>query len=65
MSHLVIYQILLHYKDLKKNNLNEDENVHPLMDIKLSTIGISYDGHKKVDNIIQILYIRNVSNALD
>ena len=41
-----------HYKELKDKKENEQNNLHPLMDNKLAVLGISFKGHKKVDNLI-------------
>ena len=54
-SHLVAYQILKFFKDNRSaagDKKDDDDKVHPLMDPRLSNIGISYKGHKKVENII-------------
>jgi hypothetical protein len=62
VQHLVAYQILQYYKDLKKTdkklkNLNYRDDTHPLMSDKLMYLGISYRGHKKIENIIMIQYL--------
>ena len=59
VMHLVAYQILQYFKDLKKSdkkkrNLNYVADIHPLISDKLVNIGISYRGHKKIENIIMI-----------
>jgi len=50
--HLVAYQLMQHYKEAKENKEKDENAVHPLMDVRLSTVGISFKGHKKVENLI-------------
>ncbi len=40
-----------------------DEGGNPLeLSLNLKVMGVSYNGHKKVGNVIQILYVRENSN---
>ena len=68
--HLVAYQLLKHYKAEKAAEKSEDkdskvETLHPLMDGSLASVGISFKGHKKVENLIQVLFLKDAPNALE
>ena len=65
VTHLVAYQILSHFKEMKEKEQKEEDNVHPLMDMRTTQVGISFKGHKKVDNVIQLLYVKEAANALE
>jgi len=41
-----------------------EEALHPIMDPELKKMGLSFRGHKKVENITQIIYLVQVSNAM-
>ena len=63
-AHLVAYQLLKHYKTIQGDEAKKD-SLHPLMDGSLANVGISFKGHKKVDNLIQVIFLKDAPNAMD
>ena len=54
-AHMIAYIILKHYHDQMKSK--SVETLHPLMDKNLKGFGISYRGHKKVETLIQVMFV--------
>ena len=42
----------------------KDDYCHPLYDPKVKELGICFKPHKKLQNIVQILWIRGVQSVL-
>lgn len=54
-TELIIFQMLDEYEKTGKSSV---------LDEKTLRVGLSYKGHKKVQNIFQVIYIKQISNVV-
>ena len=52
-------------KEKKGEDKLEDIEQHPILSEHLLNIGCSYKGHKKTENLIQVLYVFQAANVLE
>ena len=55
--HLILINLLNEYE-------KKEKKMPALLDTKLIRVGLSFQAHKKCTNILQILYVKQKSNAI-